>query len=107
MRFRALVNVRLRGSVSDAAGNAVMNNVKRVSPELEPHLLRIGKVIDFWFDAETEELAKEQMDILSDRMLANTVIEDWEYEFHETEETGIGNISNDNAGTSKHHLFEA
>ena len=107
MRFKALVNVRLRGSVSDAAGNAVMNNVKRVSPELEPHLLRIGKVIDFWFDAENEELAKEQMDLLSDRMLANTVIEDWEYEFHETEETGIGNISNDNAGTSKHALFEA
>ena len=107
MRFKALVNVRLRGSVSDAAGNAVMNNVKRVSPELKPHLLRIGKAIDFWFDAENEELAKEQMDLLSDRMLANTVIEDWEYEFHETEETGIGNISNDNAGTSKHALFEA
>ena len=106
MRFKALVNVRLRGSVSDAAGNAVMNNVKRVSPELKPHLLRIGKAIDFWFDAENEELAKEQMDLLSDRMLANTVIEDWEYEFHETEETGIGNISNDNAGTSKHKLFE-
>ena len=27
MRFKALVFVRLRGSVSDAAGNAVMNNV--------------------------------------------------------------------------------
>ena len=106
MRFKALVNVRLRGSVSDAAGNAVMNNVKRVSPELEPHLLRIGKVIDFWFDAETEEIARDQMDLLSDRMLANTVIEDWEYEFHETQETGIGNISNDNAGTSKHALFD-
>jgi len=25
----------------------------------------------------------------------------------ETEETGIGNISNDNAGTSKHALFES
>ena len=75
MRFKALVFVRLRGSVSDAAGNAVMNNVKMVAPKLKPHLLRIGKAIDFWFDAETEE-------------------------------TGIGNISNDNAGTSKHHLFE-
>ena len=106
MRFKALVHVRLRGSVSDAAGNAVMNNTKRVSPLLEPHLLRIGKVIDFWFDAESMEIAKEQMDILSDRMLANTVIEDWEYEFHETEETGIGNISNDNAGTSKHAIFD-
>ena len=106
MRFKALVHVRLRGSVSDAAGNAVMNNTKRVSPLLEPHLLRIGKVIDFWFDAESMEIAKEQMDILSDRMLANTVIEDWEYEFQETEETGIGNISNDNAGTSKHAIFD-
>ena len=106
MRFKALVFVRLRGSVSDAAGNAVMNNTKRVAPNLEPHLLRIGKAIDFWFDAETEEIAREEMDLLSDRMLSNTVIEDWEYTLEETEETGIGNISNDNAGTSKHHLFD-
>jgi len=107
MRFKALVHVRLRGSVSDAAGNAVMNNTKRIAPRLEPHLLRIGKVIDFWFDAESEEIAREEMDLLSDRMLANTVIEDWEYKLEETEETGIGNISNDNAGTSKHALFDA
>ena len=106
MRFKALVHVRLRGSVSDAAGNAVMNNTKRIAPRLEPHLLRIGKVIDFWFDAESEEIAREDMDLLSDRMLANTVIEDWEYTLEETEETGIGNISNDNAGTSKHSLFD-
>ena len=106
MRFKALVHVRLRGSVSDAAGNAVMNNTKRIAPRLEPHLLRIGKVIDFWFDAETEEIAREEMDLLSDRMLSNTVIEDWSYELEETEETGIGNISNDNAGTSKHAIFD-
>ena len=105
VRFKALVFVRLRGSVSDAAGNAVMNNVNRIAPKLTPHLLRIGKAIDFWFDAETEEIAREQMDLLSDRMLANTVIEDWEYKLEETEETGIGNISNDNAGTSKHSAF--
>ena len=106
MRFKALVFVRLRGSVSDAAGNAVMKNIHMVAPNLEPHLLRIGKAIDFWFDAETEEIAREEMEFLSDRMLSNTVIEDWSYELQETEETGIGNISNDNAGTSKHHLFE-
>ena len=105
MRFKALIHVRLRGSVSDAAGNAVMNNTRRVTPNHEPHLLRIGKAIDFWFDADTEEIARKEMDLLSDRMLANTVIEDWEYTLEETEETGIGDISNDNAGTSKHHLF--
>ena len=107
MRFKALVHVRLRGSVSDAAGNAVMKNTHMVAPRLQPHLLRIGKAIDFWFDAESEEIAREEMDLLSDRMLSNTVIEDWEYTLEETEETGIGNISNDNAGTSKHSLFDA
>ena len=106
MRFKALVHVRLRGSVSDAAGNAVMNNTHLVAPKLKSNLLRIGKCIDYWFEAESEEVAREQMDLLSDRFLSNTVIEDWEYTLEETEETGIGNISNDNAGTSKHHLFD-
>ena len=106
MRFKAIVFVRLRGSVSDAAGNAVMKNTHLVAPNLKPHLLWIGKAIDFWFDAETEEIARKEMDLFSDRMLSNTVIEDWSYELEETEETGIGNISNDNAGTSKHAIFD-
>ncbi len=106
MRFKATVYVRLRGSVSDAAGNAVMRNTHVVAPNLKSNLLRIGKCIDYWFEAESEEVAREQMDLLADRFLANTVIEDWEYTLEETEETGIGNISNSNAGTSKHHLFD-
>ena len=105
-KFKALVFVRLRGSVSDAAGNAVMNNTNRIAPKLKSNLLRIGKAIDYWFEAESEEIAREQMDLLCDRMLANTVIEDWDYDLEETEETGIGNISNSNAGTSKHALFD-
>jgi len=84
-----------------------MNNTKRLAPNLHAHLLRIGKVIDFWFDAESEEIARKEMDELTDKLLANTVIEDWEYKLEETEETGIGDISNDNAGTSKHALFDA
>ena len=107
MKFKALAKVTLRQSVSDAAGNAVMNNTQRVTPNHQPHLLRIGKCIDFWFDAETEEIARKEMDELSDKLFANTVIEDWSYELEETEQTGIGNISNDNAGTSKHALFES
>ena len=107
MRFKATVYVKLRGSVSDAAGNAVMNNTNRVAPELKSNLLRIGKCIDYWFEAEDYDTAEKQLYLLSDRMLANTVIEDWEYQLEETEETGIGNISNDNAGTSKHSIFDA
>ena len=106
MRFKATVYVKLRGSVSDAAGNAVMNNTNRVAPKLKSNLLRIGKCIDYWFEAKDYETAEKELYQLSDLFLSNTVIEDWEYELCETEETGIGNISNDNAGTSKHHIFD-
>ena len=106
MKFKATIAVKLRGSVSDAAGNAVMNNTHRVAPGLKSNLLRIGKHIDYWFEAEDYETAEKELFKLSDLLLANTVIEDWEYELHETEETGIGNISNSNAGTSKHALFD-
>ena len=106
MKFKATVYVKLRGSVSDAAGNAVMNNTNRVAPKLKSNLLRIGKCIDYWFEAKDYETAEKELYQLSGLFLSNTVIEDWEYELCETEETGIGNISNDNAGTSKHHIFD-
>ena len=106
MKFKATVNVKLRGSVSDAAGNAVMNNTHRVAPNLKSNLLRLGKCIDYWFEAPDRETAEKELYLLSDQLLANTVIEDWDFEIHETEETGIGKITNDNAGTSKHHLFD-
>ena len=105
MKFKATVNVTLRGSVSDAAGNAVMNNTNRVAPKLKSNLLRIGKCIDYWFEAEDYETAEKELYLLSDLLLSNTVIEDWSYELTETEETGIGSISNDNAGTSRHSAF--
>ena len=105
MRFKATVNVTLRGSVSDAAGNAVMNNTHRVAPALKSNLLRIGKCIDYWFEAEDYESAEKELFKLSDLLLANTVVEDWSYELTETEETGIGSISNSNAGTSRHSAF--
>ena len=81
MKFKATVFVRVRGNVSDSAGNAVKQNVNRVpGVELDISTLRIGKVMDLVFDAPDEDAAKEQVAILSDRLLANTVIEDWSFE---------------------------
>ena len=34
MKFKAKVYIRLRASVSDAAGNAVRANVNRVAPDI-------------------------------------------------------------------------
>ena len=83
MRFKAKVFIRLRESVSDAAGNAVRANVNKIAPDINVTRLRINKVIELLCEAESEEKAREQLDILSDRLFANVVIEDWEYDLLE------------------------
>ena len=80
MKFKARVFIRLRASVSDAAGNAVKANVNKVAADIKVDKLRINKIIELTFECENEEKAREQLDILSDRMFANIVIEDWEYD---------------------------
>ena len=80
MKFKAIVYIRLRESVSDAAGNAVKANVNKVAADIKVDKLRINKIIELTFECESQEKAREQLDILSDRMFANIVIEDWEYD---------------------------
>lgn len=83
MKFKSTVYIRLRAAVSDAAGNSVRANVNRVATDIKVDSLRINKLIEMTFEAENEEKAREQLDLLSDRLLANTVIEDWEYDLEE------------------------
>ena len=85
MRFKAKVFIRLRESVSDAAGNAVKANVNKIAPDIQVSRLRINKLIELTFEAVSEEKAREQLDILTDRLFANIVIEDWEYDLEEAE----------------------
>ena len=79
-KFKATVYVRLRESVSDAAGNAVKANVNKVAPDIKVSRLRLNKIVEMQFEAESEKIAREQLDLLSDRLFANIVIEDWEYD---------------------------
>jgi phosphoribosylformylglycinamidine synthase len=85
MKFKALVFVRLRSQVDDSPGNAVRDACKRLS-ELDIKKLRLGKVVDVWLEAETREYAEKELEMLSDRFLANAVMEDWDYELTEIEE---------------------
>ena len=85
MRFKVKVFIRLRESVSDAAGNAVRANVNKIAADIEVSRLRINKLIELTFEAVSEEKAREQLDLLSDRLFANIVIEDWEYDLEEVE----------------------
>ena len=82
-RYKVKIFIRLRESVSDAAGNAVMANVNRIAPDIKVEKLRINKIIELLCEAESEEKAREQLDLLSDRLFANVVIEDWEYDLLE------------------------
>ncbi|AFD02742.1 5-phosphoribosylformylglycinamide amidotransferase [Synechococcus phage S-MbCM6] len=85
MKFKALVFIRLRSQVDDSPGNAVRDGSKRLS-ELDIKKLRLGKVIDIWLEAESREYGEKEIEMLSDRFYANTVMEDWEYELTEIEE---------------------
>ena len=84
MKFKALVFIRLRSQVDDSPGNAVRDACKRLS-ELDIKKLRLGKVVDVWLESETREYAEKELEMLSDRFLANKVMEDWNYELTEIE----------------------
>ena len=86
MKFKALVLIRLRASVSDAAGNAVKSNVPKVCDIEEISSLRLGKAIDMEFESPDREHAERELAKVSDLMLANTVIEDWSYELSQVED---------------------
>ena len=84
-KYKARIFIRLFESVSDAAGNAVRANVNKIAPDIQVSRLRINKLIELTFEAVSEEKAREQLDLLSDRLFANIVIEDWEYDLEEAE----------------------
>ncbi len=77
--FHARVLVSLRPSVLDPAGEATRSAAQRLGIA-GIQSLRIGKFVELELQAPTESEAREQLEILSDRLLANPVIEDWQME---------------------------
>tara|TARA_B100000214_G_C23722268_1_gene514857 strand:- start:333 stop:590 length:258 start_codon:yes stop_codon:yes gene_type:complete len=78
MKFKAKVYVRLRAAVDDSAGNAVRQACGRLS-DLKMEKLRLGKLIEIDFEAPDKEYAEKEIEMLSDRLFANAVIEDYEW----------------------------
>lgn len=77
--FRARVQVSLRPSVLDPAGEATRAAAGRLGVTGISRL-RIGKAIEVELDAADEQTARQQLELLSDRLLANPVIENWSLE---------------------------
>ena len=78
--FKARVFVHLRPSVLDPAGEATRSATKRLGIDGVTQL-RIGKSIELEIDAADKEDARSKIELMSDRLLANPVIEDWTLEF--------------------------
>ncbi|MCP9805147.1 phosphoribosylformylglycinamidine synthase subunit PurS [Cyanobium sp. T1B-Tous] len=80
--FRARVQVSLRPSVLDPAGEATRAAAARLGVD-GVRRLRIGKAIELEVEAADAATARSQIELLSDRLLANPVIEDWTLEMIE------------------------
>ena len=77
-KFSVKVFIRLRPSVLDPAGEAIKSASNKLGVE-GIKSLRIGKMIEVKIESETENDVREKIDLLCDRLFANTVIEDYEY----------------------------
>lgn len=79
LKFHARIYVTLRPSVLDPAGVAVQSGLKHMGYE-NVEQVRIGKYIEVTLNAESEDGARQQLDIICDRLLANPVIENYRFD---------------------------
>ena len=77
-QFEVKVFIRLRPSVLDPAGEATKSASSKLGVK-GIKSLRIGKMIEVIIESNKEDEIKEKIDLLCDRLFANTVIEDYEY----------------------------
>ena len=79
MRYRADVHVRLKRTVNDPQGLAIRVGLHSLGYEAVEQV-RAGKLIEVWLDAADEGEARRLADEMSDQLLANPVIEEYEIE---------------------------
>ena len=79
-QFLVKVFVRLRPSVLDPAGEAIKSAANKLGVD-GINSLRIGKLIETELEASHENELKEKIELLCDRLFANNVIEDYEFQF--------------------------
>ena len=70
----------------DPAGEATRSATQRLGIDGVTQL-RIGKSIELEIEAANKEEARSKIELMSDRLLANPVIEDWSLEFKDEQKT--------------------
>lgn len=78
-KYHARIYVTLRPSVLDPAGTAVRSGLEHMGYH-DVESVRIGKYIEVTLNAADENQARQQLDAMCDRLLANPVIENYRIE---------------------------
>ena len=76
--FTSKINIRIRDTILDPQGKAVEHSLKSLGFDSVVDT-RIGKYIELKIDAATEEEAKKITDDTCRKLLANPVMEDYEF----------------------------
>ena len=75
--MKAIVNVGLKKGVLDDQGKATHHALGTIGFKELVRDVRIGKQIILELDTDSESLANEQVKQMCEKLLANTVIEDY------------------------------
>ncbi|WP_017663391.1 phosphoribosylformylglycinamidine synthase subunit PurS [Baaleninema simplex] len=78
-RYQAQIYVTLRPSVLDPAGTAVRSGLQQLGVEGVGDV-RIGKYVELTLDADDDADARQKVDLMCDRLLANPTIENYRFE---------------------------
>jgi phosphoribosylformylglycinamidine synthase len=82
MKFRAEIDVMPLKALLDPQGKAVTGSMKNLGlPEIEN--VRIGKHITLEIEAASKDIAKSKVDEACKKLLANQIMESYEFELFE------------------------
>ena len=81
-KYQARIYITLRPSVLDPAGTAVQSGIEQLGYQ-GVEKVRIGKYVELTLTAANKQQGEEQLEQICDRLLANTVIENYRFELTE------------------------
>jgi phosphoribosylformylglycinamidine synthase PurS subunit len=87
--IKATVYVTIKQSVLDPQGNAVQGALHAMGFQ-EVNKVRIGKYMEVQLDTKDRNEAEGRLKEMCEKLLANTVIEDYRYELHEVSRQVLG-----------------